>query len=108
MDNSRPKLRINDTLSVIQTIHSASRFKDGDGNYLDADGNKTVKDSAQKIEGLHKDDRSLGIGFGLPGSPHLVFPKDGGTKLVVGVGNGLFSYDLKVPDIIFYYWREKL
>jgi hypothetical protein len=36
MDNSRPKLSINDLLSVIRIFHTASRFVDGDE---DGDGN---------------------------------------------------------------------
>lgn len=82
--------------------------KDSDGNYLDANGSKTDRDHAQHITGLHKNDRVAVMGSGMPGEPHLIFPKDGGVKLIANYGtNNIWSRSLNVTDMNVFYWKEK-
>jgi len=73
---------------------------------LGVDGNET--EDAALIKKLCKDDRVKEIGDGMPGSPSLTFPKNGGSKIMVGVGNKAFTQELGVRDMTVYYWRENL
>lgn len=81
--------------------------RDSNGNYLDSDGRTTDREHAQKLVGLHKNDRSLEIGTGMPGEPQLFFPKSGGTQIIVGVNNNMEAFSLPVQDMHVFYWREK-
>jgi type IV pilus assembly protein PilY1 len=68
--------------------------------------NNEETDNPAEIKKLCKADRVLEIGEGMPGSPSLIFPKNGGSKIMVGVGDKIYTYDLDVRDMTFYYWRE--
>jgi len=81
--------------------------KDSNGNFLDANGNITDQSNAQKLTGLHKNDRNTEIGSGIPGEPQLFFPKTGGTQIIVGVNNNMKAFTLPVHDMHVFYWREK-
>lgn len=72
---------------------------------LDAGNNET--DNPAEIKKLCKSDRVVEIGEGMPGAPSLLFPKNGGSKIMVGVGDRIYTYELDVRDMTFYYWREK-
>lgn len=81
--------------------------KDSNGNYIDENGKMTEKDNAQKLIGLHKNDRKTEIGPGMPGDPTLFFPKQGGSQIIVGINNNMKAFTLPVHDMHVFYWREK-
>lgn len=71
---------------------------------------RDINENGNEINGpndLSLSDRSAVIGNGMPGSPNLIFPKSGGTKIMVGVGNKMFTQDLDVRDMTVFYWKEK-
>lgn len=59
------------------------------------------------LKELCKSDRSVVLGSGMPGSPSLLFPKEGGTRIMVGIGNDIRVIDLNLRDMTVYYWKEK-
>lgn len=69
--------------------------------------NGEVDETSDNLLPLCKSDRNATIGRGLPGAPQLVFPKNGGVKLTVGVGGGTYSRNLDFRDMTVYFWKER-